>query len=264
MSDKISICITLKDRTALMQDKLQELLLQDYNPKNLEVCVTDGGDSKELREVLKAAAHKFDQIKYAFSDRSALPFDIPENNPACDINAQVCNVATYDKIVRTDPEMRFRNKKSLRYTSNRLNTNKQLCLCFRSWHMPEDFKFGVDDPGKKIRAAAAMAFHCSCFWKQAFIKNKGIDEAFALGFAAEDSYFHQWWRKNQKFENTPNGYEVLHLWHGRWQSENRLRLKHSYTLPLYKRYLKENHTPNKDNDNWSRPEMIKDVQTWKA
>jgi hypothetical protein len=264
MSDKLSICITQKDRTPMLVNKLQELLTQDYNPKDLEICVTDGADDEELRCVLRAAAPQFDQIKYAFSDRKALPFVIPENNPACDINAQVCHVATYDKIIRTDAEIRFRHKKSLRLASDKLERNKELCFCFRSWHMPEGFVWGRDDPSKHIFAAAKMSFHCSCFWKQAFIRNRGVDEAFALGFAAEDSYFHQWWRKNRKFENGPGGYEILHLWHGRWQSENRLRLKHDYTMPLYKKYLAQNHTPNEGNDNWTRPEMIKDVQIWKA
>jgi len=262
--DEMSVCFTLKNRAKLMEGKLQELLTMKYDPKKLEICVTDGYSTDGLVDILKQYAPKFMQVKYAISDRSALPFVVPENNPACDINAQVCNVATFSKIVRTDAEARFRHKGSLRYVSDALEKNKELCVAFRSWHMPAEFDPRVHDPRKVLTSAAKLSFHCSCFWKEAFIRNGGVDEEFALGFAAEDSYFHQWWRKNRKLQGTPAGYEVLHLWHGRWQSENRLKLKHDYTIPLYKRFLRENHTPNEGNPDWKRPEMIKDVQIWKA
>jgi glycosyltransferase involved in cell wall biosynthesis len=255
--------MTLKNRAKFMVGKLEELANQDYDPKKIEVCVTDGGSTDNLVEVLKASAHKFHQIKYAISDRSALPFVIPSNNPACDINAQICNVATFDKIVRTDAEIRFRRKDSLRLVSNTLEKDKELCFCFRSWHMSDKFRFGVDDPCNIPKSHAKMSFHCSCFRKEAFIRNRGVDEAFALGFAAEDSYFHNWWRKNRRFKNAPGGYEVLHLWHGLVMTGENVKLKHDYSLPLYKRFLRENHTPNEGNDNWQRPEMIKDIQIWK-
>lgn len=249
----------------MLQDKLQELASLAYDPKRIEVCVTDGGDDPELREVLKAAAYKFDQIKYAVSDRGELPFIVPENNPACDINAQVCHVASYELIIRTDPEIRFRRKDSLTWAVQRLKTDPELCVCFRSWKMPANFVLGKDDPHRSLIAggAAKLSFHCSCFWKKAFIRNRGVDEQFAKGFAAEDSYFHQWWRKNRRLVNVPAGHEVLHLWHGRWESPSRLKLKKEYSMPLYKQYLKENHTPNIGNEKWPRPEMIKDVQIWK-
>lgn len=263
MKDKISVCITIKDRTELMIGKLRELVGLDFDPKRMEVCVTDGADDSVLRSTLMAWAHEFDRIKYAVSDRTALPFVVPENNPACDINAQVCHVATYDKIVRTDPEVRFRRRDSLKWAINALAHDRELCVCFKSWHMDANYRDGLDQK-MFVTSAAKMSFHCSCFWKRAFVENCGVEEAFARGFAAEDSYFHQWWRKNRRLVHPPAGHEVLHLWHGRWQSENRLRLKHKYSLPLYKKMLRENKTPNEGNPNWTRPEMIKNVQTWKA
>jgi hypothetical protein len=247
----------------MMQDKLLELSRMNYDLKKLEICVTDGGNDEELRQVLQLATKTFAQVKYAVSDRSKLPFRVPSNNPACDINAQVCNVATFDKIVRTDAEARFRHPDSLKFVNKQLELDKNLCVCFRSWHMPAKFRLGVDDPHAMSTSAAKMSFHCSCFWKQAFIRNGGVDEQFAKGFAAEDSYFHQWWRKNRRLKHPPSGYEVLHLWHGLVNTGNNVKLKHDYSLPLYKRYLRENHFPNEGNPDWQRPEMIKDIQVWK-
>lgn len=238
-----------------MADKLQELATMNYDPKKIEVCVTDGYSTDKLVDVLKAAAPIFYQVKYAKSDREALPFIVPENNPACDINAQICHVASFDKIVRTDAEVRFINKDSLNYIDKKLNSDKELCIPFRSRHVSK---------GGKLGSGATMSFHCSCFWKQAFIRNGGVEENFAKGFAAEDSYFHRWWRRNRHLCHPPSGYEVKHLWHGDWRTPNRLKLKKDYTMPLYLHYLKINRTPNIDNPDWQRPEMIKDVQIWKA
>lgn len=262
--DKISICITLLDRLVLMQAKLEELRRLNFDPKRLEICVTDGGNSDELRKMLQGYAKHFFQIKYAFSDRSELPFVIPENNPACDINAQICHVASFSKIIRTDPEVRFVNKDSLNLIDRELSLNKELCLTFTSWHMNKEYVDGTPFDKKNMWTQAKMSFHCSCFWKEAFIRNRGVEERFALGFAAEDSYFHQWWRRNRKFKNAPCGFEIMHLWHGKWQTTNRLRLKHEYTLPMYKQFLRENHTPNEGNPDWQRPEIIKGVEIWKA
>ena len=262
MGDCLSVCMTLKNRAKFVAGKLAELQQMNYDPKKLEICVTDGGSTDGLKGVLQAAAPHFYQVKYAVSDRSALPFVVPENNPACDVNSQVCNVATFDKVVRTDAEVRFRHKDSLKFVARKLGADPELCVCFKSWHMDERYREGMPIKGHAF-SFAKMSFHCSCFCRSAFIRNGGVDEEFAKGFAAEDSYFHQWWRKNRRLIHPPGGYEVLHLWHGKWQSPSRLKLKHDYSLPMYKRFLRENRTPNADNPNWKRPEMIKDVEIWK-
>ena len=262
MDDYMSVCFTLKNRASFMKGKLNELKQMTYDPKKLEICVTDGGSTDGLKDTLKAFVPDFFQIKYAISDRLAVPFVIPENNPACDINAQVCNVATFEKVVRTDAEVRFCHTNSLRFVNQQLTANPELCVCFRSWHMKENWSPGMNVQGNAF-SFAKMSFHCSCFTKTAFIQNRGVEEEFAKGFAAEDSYFHQWWRRNRKLIHPPGGYEVLHTWHGKWQSESRLKLKHEFTLPMYKKFLKENHTPNENNPDWKRPEMIKDVEIWK-
>ena len=69
---RLSICITLRDRTKLLVEKMDELLTMDYDPKLLEICVTDGGNSPELRDALRAYAPRFAQCKYARSERRTL------------------------------------------------------------------------------------------------------------------------------------------------------------------------------------------------
>jgi len=263
VDDFLSICMTVKNRAGFMKGKLDELQRMNYDPKKLEICVTDGNSTDDLVGVLKKASPHFFQIKYAISDRTELPFAIPENNPACDINAQISNVATFDKIVRTDAEVRFSHKDSLQVVNQKLTADPKVCVCFKSWHMAEGWDESKPVKGNTI-SYAKLSFHCSCFTRSAFIKNRGIEEEFAKGFAAEDNYFHWWWRKNSKLIHPPANHEVLHMWHGKWQSENRLKLKHNFTLPMYKKFMRENHTPNENNPDWQRPEMIKEMQVWKA
>jgi hypothetical protein len=108
-----------------------------------------------------------------------------------------------------------------------------------------------------------MSGFCSAFSKAAFIKNGGIEERFAIGFAGEDSYFHNWWMKNSQYKNAPKFMSCKHLWHGHTTTAETEKLRQSYTLPLYRQLVRDNVTPNLGNDAWKRPEMIKDIQIWK-
>jgi len=264
-SPKISVCITLMNRHDFMVGKLLELRTMNYDPKLLEICITDGGSTDGLLALLKQEAHHFGQIKYALSSRSALPFKIPENNPACDVNAQISNVASHEIIIRTDAEARFIHPDTIQMIADTLTKEPDLCMSFHCHHMGENFVYPRDmhEMTQHQVAFSKMSFICSVFTRTHFIFNRGVHEPYALGFAAEDSYFHNWWKKNRKFRYPPKGHNVLHLWHGGWQSETRLKLKHDYTMPLYKQMLKDNETPNKGNDAWKRPEMISNVQVFK-
>jgi glycosyltransferase involved in cell wall biosynthesis len=48
-----------------MRGKLEELANMNYDPKEIEICVTDGYSTDGLVDLLKSYAHKFCQIKYA-------------------------------------------------------------------------------------------------------------------------------------------------------------------------------------------------------
>lgn len=263
---KFSVCITLKNRAEFMDMKLRELRSMNYDPKKLEICVTDGNSTDNLKDVLKANAKYFDQIKYAISDRSKLPFKIPLNNPACDINAQICNVATYDKIIRTDAEVFFTNKNSLVMLSNQLKKRRH-ALSFLGLRMRRDFKLHSKmDPEKSKYANSRDSFFCVGFDKRDFIQLGGVEEKFAMGFAAEDTYWHWYWHHvGWKLNYSPPGFKVMHMWHGEEQlMKDGHALKKNYTLPLLHRMKKAWPKPNKDNPDWKRPEMILGVEIWKG
>lgn len=263
---KISVCFTLKNRAEFMRMKLEELRNMDYDPKQLEICVTDGFSTDDIQTVLKNYAKYFDQVKFAFSNRAKLPFRIPLNSPACDINAQVCNVATYDKIIRTDAEVFFTNRSSLQLVEKILQ-NRRHALSFLGYRMKPSFKLNSGmDPAQHKYADSKDSFFCVAFDRRDFVELGGIEEKFAMGFAAEDTYWHWYWHHVKwKLHYSPPSHRVLHLAHGEVAlAEEGKHLHSTYTMPLLRRMRKAWPKPNKDNPHWARPEMIEGVQTWKG
>ena len=263
---KLSVCITLKNRADFMRGKLDELCAQDYPTKDIEVCVTDGGSTDGLIDLLKSRAHQFDRITYAVSDRSKLPFRVPYNNPACDINAQVCHVATHHKIIRTDAEVRFQRKDTLSYISRVLTNRKGMGLTFTCLRMKPEFDVTNPKHFQKRHAYVDRisndGFFCVCFDRRDFIKRSGVEETFALGFAAEDSYFHWWWKRNGWLVRANKQHRVMHLYHGEVRSLAATRTWKEYTLPLYTRMKRYTVPPNAANPYWRRREMLGEIQTW--
>ena len=263
----MSVCITLKNRTRLLVDKMEELLHMEYDPKKLEICVTDGGDSQDLRDALKAYAPRFAQCKYARSERRRLPFVVPFNNPACDVNAQICNVASFNMCIRTDAEVRFRRRDALQTIARVLASRK--AITFRCYRMKSKYRI-TSDPSKwenieeHVDRKSSDGFFCVAFDKRRYIRMGGVEETFALGFAAEDSYWHWYWRSKKRIVYAPKGCEVMHLYHGEVRTAPARRLWEEYTMPLYRRMKHHAIKPNTGNPFWKRPEMIKDVQTWRA
>ncbi len=264
----MSLCLTVgPGREGFVPGFIDTILAQSYDPKQLERCVTYSPEATAILHMLRPHISKFSQIKVAKTDRTKLPFVIPENNPACDINAQICFVATHEKIVRTDFEMRFINPESLNYIELLLDRHLMSCVVLPSWHVNADFSY-PDDLSRASEMSAPLGmytFVCSSFNRKAFIENRGVEEKFALGFAADDSYFHLWWKKNRRrMIFGVMKYVVIHLWHGDWKSPSRLKLKDEYTIPLYKKMLENNTLQNDGNPDWQRPEMISEVETWKV
>jgi len=263
---RLSVCITLKDRTKLLVEKMEELRSMNYDPKLLEICVTDGGDSQELRDAMKFYSRYFLQCKYARSERRSLPFVIPLNNPACDINAQICNVASFNMCVRTDAEVRFRHRDALKIVAETLTKRK--AISFRCYRMKKGYTV-TKDPSKwdnikkSVEKKSSDAFFCVAFDKRRFVRMGGVEEMFALGFAAEDSYWHWYWRKKKRIVYAPTGCEVLHLYHGEVKTAAARRLWEEWSMPLYRRMKYYCSKPNLGNPFWKRPEMISEVQTWR-
>jgi hypothetical protein len=260
----LSICITLRNRAGFMKGKLDELLAMDYDPKLLEVCVTDGGSTDGITDLLRAYAPRFGQIKYALSDRSRLPFRVASNNPACDVNAQVVNVATWHMCVRTDAEVRFQRKDSLKLIRDTLATKRALsfdCLRLKPGCAPPLL---APVPAAGVDRKSRDAFFCVAFDRRLFIKRGGVEEFFAQGFAGEDTYFHWWWRRHHWMNYAPAGHEVTHIDHGQVNTPDMVRLRNAVTLPLIRRMKTFRVPPNYGNPAWTRLEMIAEVQTWRA
>jgi len=266
--DNLSICITLKNRAKLLDAKLHQLQYQDYDLNKVEICITDGYSTDNIIEVIEKWQDKFYQIKYAISDRSVLPFVVPTNNPACDINAQICNVATFEKIIRTDAEVAFAHTGALKEINQYLN-EKDVCVWYRCSILPHGVEYNfkesiVDNPVFEYQGAYGGL--CFCFNKSDFIINGGIEEKFAIGFGWEDTYFREWWSRNKKLImiDDPSKF-VWHFWHGyEKDGEFNMKLWREYSEPLFHEMVRVNTRPNEGNSNWTRPEMIKNERIFKC
>jgi len=256
----ISICLTFKNRAGFLDGFFEKLLEQNFPMKEVEVCLADGGSGDDYLGVVQKYYKHFYQIKTAFCDRAALPFKIASNCPACDRNSLIANMASFEKVVVTDPEVRFRDKEWLQYTHDMLD-EKDLLLCHKCYKLPK----GVTDLYADVSSysSAQFAGFCLAFNKTAFIRNGGFEEKYVFGFAGEDSYFVWWWRNNYRIRQS--AHPVFHLYHTPPFGNPAFRkLREEYTLPLHERLKKDNVHPNNNNPNWQRPEMIKEELIWKS
>lgn len=265
MNSRISICITLKNRADLLELKMHQLTCQNYDTKDLEVCITDGKSSDNLFEVLKKWAPQFYQIKYAVSDRSKLPFVIKSNAPVCDYNSQMANQPSFEKIIRTDAEILFTHPDQLNYISSALE-DKKVCVCSPAYiaDTEDAFTYTPSEPFKfegGFSTNPGINAFCISVNKSEFLEAGGFDERFALGFAGEDNYFLHYWNHTRKlvFSQFP----VFHMWHpSPWNPEN-LRLRDTITMPLLSRLEQSLEHPNNNNPDWKRPEMLYDERIFK-
>ena len=255
MSEFVTIAITLKDRAALLDKKFQDILLQNYDQKKIEVSISDGYSTDNIKKVIEKWYKHFFQVRYAKSDRSVLPFKIKTNCPACDINAQICNLVTFENVIKTDAEVMFKQKESIKHIVNELNKKDKLLL----W---ADCMYQLDKAGKK-EIQLGEAFFCVAFRRSNFIEYKGVDERFAIGFSGEDTTFIRNWEKTYgNVRRLP--FFVKHLYHPipaenpEWK-----KLYLDYTSPLQYQFQEGMTTNNVYNREWQRPEMIKEEEIFK-
>ncbi len=266
--DNLSICITLRNRADLLDINLHRLSFMAYNLKKVEIVITDGYSTDNLMEVIQCHYKTFFQIKFAHSDRSVLPFTIISNNPACDRNAMVANLPTFEKIIMTDPEVLFIDNDELTYISNTLN-DKDTIIWYRAFKLKKTWR-GIhwnDGPLENFASAIDKTINgangfVNCTNKSLFISSRGYDERFALGFAAEDCQWIHWHERNKRSVKASG--KVVHLYHLDANHDDRYReIYDNYTIPLYRQMLKDNVQANSFSPNWRRPEMIKDIQIFK-
>jgi len=254
----ISYCITLRNRVQFMREHLDMLLSQDFGTKNIELCVTDGISTDGLYDLLKGYAHYFGAVRYAISDRKQLPFTIPSNNPACDKNSLVANLASCDICILTDPEVVWIQNDGISKAVAAISGNANRFSSVPS-HMGNEgyeYKNGAVDIKKTFGVYYECGF-CLTFHRDTFIMMRGFEESFALGFAFDDCYFVNTWKKHLEIcEIQPL---VFHKWHGNQHLEPKNKLLSSENSS---RVTALNGTlANRANDDWARPEVLLNIQT---
>lgn len=260
----ISIAMTFKGRENFLNYKLLQILVSNFNKKEVEICITVPEYTDDLLKVIMLHYKKFHQIKLAISDRNKLPFKITTNQPTCDMNTQICNQVTFEKVIRTDPEVLFTDPNQLQYINDVLD-NKEICLWHDTLYCDSDFPkkyFGNDL--SNLRRCGGASNTCFCFNKSEFIRLGGFEEKFALGVAAEDSYFinNTYGRRGKAVLSK---YDVIHRDHGPSWNANPIwdKLYNEYTKPLYAELSRLNQDSNIDNPDWQRPEMLSNQLTFK-
>lgn len=251
----VSLCLTFKNRAALLDGWFEHLLLQKFNMRRAEVCIGDGESTDGWQDVVARWHKYFGSVRTATIDRGALPFRVASNCPATDRNALVCNMPTSDRVVVTDPEVRFTDARQLANIADALESNGELMLYHRC--------FKLDAGGVREIKPVRFGGFCLAFCRSAFIRNGGFDERYSRGFAGEDSYFVWWWKNNSAAQE--GTYPVEHCWHpSPGDDPEYQRLRREYTLPLHVSLKSRNEKPNAGNASWQRPETVVDLKTWKA
>lgn len=264
----ISVAFTFKNRADFLDKHLHFLVnYMDYDMKKVEIAIADGFSTDNLMEVIQKWYKYFYQIKFAHSDRSVLPFKIPSNDPACDVNTLVANLVTFEKVIKTDAEV-LAPTNAFKLAEEYLNQDKDMMLWMQNiYHFPQDtvynWKASRTDTPETGPLSQGGLWHC--FNKTAFMEMRGIEEKFALGFGFGDMHFRYLWAKKKKFvELPPEQGVVYHFPHGyELSNEENMRLLHNYSQPLLTYMLENELTANIDNPDWQRPEMIKNVQIFK-
>ena len=258
--DNISIAMTFKNRANYLDVKLAQLLEMDYDLKKIEICITDGYSEDDVLAVIERYYRRFYQIKYAISDRSVLPPQPWRHSMnVYDMNAQICNQVTFEKVIRTDPEVLFTNKNQIKRISDTLN-QKGVIIFHPNIYIKKGYVYDGNWEESRFRNVAEKMYDdisntMMCFNRSDFISNGGYDERYALGYAGEDTYFVQWYKKNKRVIKL--GF-VCHLYHETSCAPGHGELNVQYTWPLYNKMMENNEFPNAGNLDWKRPEMLKD------
>ena len=256
MNKNVSIALTFKGREDFLDFKLLQLIHMNYDCKTIEICITVPEYTEQLLRVCSNYKNYFYQIKLAISDRDKLPFKITTNQPTCDMNTQICNQVTFEKVIRTDPEVLFSHRDQLTSIVEQLE-DPEICVWHDTINLYQDSPISLFDNNFQWAGKHNCESNtCCCFSKSEFIKQGGFDERFALGVAAEDSYFIHGFTKRGK--SIQSKYDVIHQYHGQpWNARSDLmEIYHAYTLPLFLGMELRNEKANINNPDWQRPEML--------
>ena len=257
--EHISICMAVKDRAWFIDGLCDNLVAQDYDLKNIELCVADCGSHDNIQEVLQRHANKFAQVKYCASDRRDLA-------PEADINAMVANMASFEKIIIMEPEVRFGHIGTLRRISSSLD-KKDVVYHVQCQKLAEGVEWRPNPTysAHEVYGAPIVndGFFCVGINKARFVDHGGIDERFVNGAKGASTYFHYWHQTTGEWQSSPIEYACYHLYHKGTDKPERKR--GTASMPLLTELRYEHLRPNMhiEGNLWQHKEILSDLNIWR-
>jgi glycosyltransferase involved in cell wall biosynthesis len=279
---KVSICMTLKDRAELLRWGLESIAKQDYDHRKIEICILDGGSKDKLFNLIDRFSDQF-VFKYAVEDRNKSYLPIVSNAPAASLNCLIKHMASYDCIIKTDPEIIFKDEWIISEIVDCVNSNPKKMYNARTHFTREDGWFTsysdiVREYEKHYLFAEGGPFSRSKFYflsgfsKKNFIELGGIEELFGYGVGYEDNCFREMW-KNQfgSYEEEITG-NAIHLWHGPNKSRPAWEVANGRMFEHLKKSARANvwrlngkgDVEVLDEPQWANPEMLSKIYTIKG
>jgi glycosyltransferase involved in cell wall biosynthesis len=278
----ISICMTLRNRADLLQWNLKSISKQDYDHSKIEICILDGGSRDKLVNLVDQYSDEF-TFRFAVEDRSKSYLPIVSNAPAASLNCTIKYMATNDYVIKTDPEIVFKDPWIVSEIVDNLQNDDSKMYNARCFFTNEDGWYHsyddiVRDHFKHSLVAEGGIFSRSKFYflsgfsRNKFIEVGGIDEIFGLGVGYEDTCFRETWKNrfgSYEEEIIGNG---IHLWHRPNQSRSAWEVANGRMFE----HLKYNDQSNRvrldgagnriklEEPQWANPAMLSKIYTIKG
>jgi glycosyltransferase involved in cell wall biosynthesis len=219
--DKVSVCVTLKNRAHLFKHCLEGLARQDFNGQ-IEICVLDDNSKDNLLSIIDRYSDNF-VFRYATMD-SNLSW-VPSKNPAPWLNLLLHYLPTNDFLIKTDPEVVMLDSwivqevvDNLKKDDTRMYNSRCHFTDSDGWYM--SFNDIINSYQQHYHQAEGGPFSrskfyfCSGMSKKRFDDIGGIDELFSYGVGYEDNCFREMWKNRYgNYEHEITG-QTLHLFHG--------------------------------------------------
>lgn len=270
----------MRNRANLFKYCLESISRQTYEGP-LEVCIADGNSTDNLMNLIDRYSDAI-TFKYAVSDRKKAPIAISSNMPCADINTAIKNMATYDYIIKTDPEIVLKDEWIIEEITEELARDNTRMYNARThftegdtWYMSFDDIIGSHEKYYHYAEGGPFSrskfYFCCGFDKNKFIELGGIEEMFCYGTGYDDTCFREHWKNRYgQYEKEITG-QAIHLWHGHntsppsWEELNR----RTYNMLKYLKVANQTRLVNNKlvsvpgGANWGVPEMLSKVYTIK-
>lgn len=221
---KVSLIYTIKNRANLFKYALESITRQDYNLKDLEVCLSDAGSTDNLLSLIDRYSEVL-TFKYGHTDKKKSYVPMLAYNPSADYNLLAKYVASHNYVIKVDPEIVMKDPwviseivENLEKDDTRMYNARCHFTQGDGWYV--DYDDIIRDHEKHYHFAEGGPFtrskfyFCSGWSKERFIEMGGVDEMFCNGVGYDDTCFREHWKNYYgQYEKEITG-QVIHLWHG--------------------------------------------------